>query len=162
MNVQFTLNGKSATLSVDPMERLSDALRDRCGIQSMMNDCGIGLCGKCAVFLDGQLVPSCLVPMFKVRGRTVVTWEGFRGTAAHAAAAKAFGELGVELCGFCDAATMMAAGSLVAAPHEPTESEIVETMSSVYCRCASPTTVLAAARRALEAKSGKGRSRAAH
>lgn len=160
MNVAFRLNGIDVSIVADPMERLSDILRDRYAMASLMNDCGIGMCGKCVVFLDGHAVPSCLVPAFRVRGRSVVTYEGFAGTAAHEKVKRAFSELDAELCGFCDAATYMAAGALINAAVKPSEEEITETMSSVYCRCASPSLVLAAAKKALEPKSPAGRNRA--
>lgn len=181
MNISFTLNGRDVGLSANPMERLSDLLRERLGVRSLMLDCGMGACGKCVVLLDQDAVPSCLVPAFRARGRSIVTYEGFMGTKAHAIVVAAFAEAGVELCGFCDAATFLAAGSLVlkaqgfaaksvsilgqglgpqAERGEIGERELVETMSSVYCRCAPPALVLEAARSAVRAATGSGRGRA--
>lgn len=154
MIVAFILNGEDVSLKADPLERLSDLLRDRFGISSLMCDCLEGVCGKCVVFLDGRLVNSCLVPAFKVRGSEVITYEGFKSTDAHEAVARAYEEAGVELCGFCDAAMLMATGSLLESSERPSDEEIKETMSSIYCRCTTPSLTLKAVRGAVESKMG--------
>ena len=154
MTIDFILNGEDVSIKTDPLMRLSDLLRERFELSSLMSDCLGGICGKCIVFLDGKLVNSCLVPSFKVRGSEVITFEGFKNTEAHEAVARAFKESGVELCGFCDAAVFMAAGSLLDFSDRPTEEEIKETMSSVYCRCSTPSITLRAVRGAIESRMG--------
>ena len=119
-----------------------------------MSDCLGGICGKCIVLLDGVLVNSCLVPAFKVRGSEVVSYEGFINTDAHETVARAFREAGVELCGFCDAAVYMAAGSLLDLTNRPDDEVVKETMSSVYCRCSTPSITLRAVRGAIESRMG--------
>ncbi|HOX91494.1 MAG TPA: 2Fe-2S iron-sulfur cluster-binding protein [Spirochaetales bacterium] len=182
MNISFSLNGRDIGLSANPMERLSDLLRDRLGVHSLMVDCGSGACGKCVVLLDQEAVPSCLVPAFRIRSRSVMTYEGFVETQAYALVIEHFLKSGVELCGFCDAATILAAGSLILKAQaileresgrlglgsggqtetsEISEREIVETMSSVYCRCTPPRLTLDAAKSAVATVLGKGRGRAA-
>jgi|JFJP01.1.fsa_nt_gi aerobic carbon-monoxide dehydrogenase small subunit len=150
MNISFILNGEDVNIKLAPLERLSDILRDHFSISSVLSDCGAGTCGKCVVFLDGRLVNSCLVPAFKVRGAEVITYEGFKSTESHAIVKKAFEDADTELCGFCDAATYMAAGSLLDARSKPDETTILEVMSSIYCRCTTPSATIAAVHRMLD------------
>ncbi|HPM73633.1 MAG TPA: 2Fe-2S iron-sulfur cluster-binding protein, partial [Spirochaetales bacterium] len=126
MIVEFILNGEDVSLKADPLERLSDLLRERFDLTSLMSDCREGVCGKCVVFLDGLLVNSCMVPAFKARGTEVVTYEGFKSTESFATVERSFREAGAELCGFCDSALFMAAGSLIEATVRPSEEEIME------------------------------------
>ena len=160
MTIDFILNGEDVSIKAEPLERLSDLLRDRFGLSSLMSDCLNGTCGKCILFLDGRLVNSCLVPAFKVRGSEVITYEGFMSTEAHGTVARAFKEAGAELCGFCDAAVYMAAGSLLESAVRPSDSDISETMSSVYCRCTTPSVTLGAVRNAIESTMGGKYNRA--
>ncbi|MBN2876005.1 MAG: 2Fe-2S iron-sulfur cluster binding domain-containing protein [Spirochaetales bacterium] len=154
MTIDFILNGEDVSVKAEPMDRLSELLRDRFGLSSVMNDCMEGSCGKCVVLLDGKLVNSCLVPAFKVRGREVISYEGFKSTDTHSTVDEAFKSTGVPLCGFCDAAVYMAAGTLLESAVRPDDDEILETMSSVYCRCALPSAILGAVRTALETRRG--------
>ncbi|MBU0927106.1 MAG: aldehyde oxidoreductase [Spirochaetes bacterium] len=154
MTIDFILNGEDVSLKADPLERLSDLLRERFGLSSLMSDCLAGFCGKCVVYLDGRLVNSCLVPAFKVRGSEVVSFEGFKSTDTFDAVSRAFNDAGAEFCGFCDAAVFMAAGSLLDSAERPGEDDIEETMSTVYCRCSTPSITLGAIRGAVEAKAG--------
>jgi len=161
MTIDFILNGEDVSVSADPLERLSLILRERFGTASLMNDCMGGMCGKCVVFFNGKLVNSCLVPMFKARGSEIISYEGFRSTESHETVVASFKASGALLCGFCDAAVYMAAGSLLELPIAPSDEEIMETMSSVYCRCHVPTAILKAVRAAIESRhSGEyGRAR---
>jgi aerobic-type carbon monoxide dehydrogenase small subunit (CoxS/CutS family) len=161
MNIAFILNGEDVSIKSDPMEPLSDILRNHFSITSVLSDCGAGTCGKCVVFWNGRLVNSCLVPAFRVRGSEVISYEGFRSTDSHATVKKAFDDSDVELCGFCDAAKYMAAGSLLDSRSRPDETTILEVMSSVYCRCTTPSATLRAVHRVLDSGStGKyGRAR---
>lgn len=154
MIVEFILNGEDVSLKADPLERLSDLLRERFDLTSLMSDCREGVCGKCVVFLDGLLVNSCMVPAFKARGTEVVTYEGFKSTESFATVERSFREAGAELCGFCDSALFMAAGSLIDATVRPSEEEIMEVLSSVYCRCVTPSRALGAVKAALESSLG--------
>ena len=154
MTIDFILNGEDVSMKAEPLERLSELLRERFGLSSLMNDCLSGMCGKCIVFLGGRLVNACLVPAFKARGSEVISYEGFGSTETHETIVKAFKDAGVSLCGFCDAAVYMAAGSLLESGSRPSDDDIMETMSSVYCRCSTPSATLGAVRLAIESKMG--------
>lgn len=154
MNIDFILNGEDVSTSAEPMKRLSDLLREQPGITSVMSDCMEGTCGKCVVWLDGKLVNSCLVPAFRVRGKEVVTYEGFRNTEGFSTVAEAFEQTGTRLCGFCNSAVFMAAGSLLEGATRPDDTAVKETMSAVYCRCTVPSRTLRAAHAAVDARYG--------
>lgn len=160
MIIDFILNGEDVSVKADPLERLSDLLREHFGLSSLMSDCLGGICGKCILFLNGRLVNSCLVPAFKARGSEVISYEGFKSTEAHETVTRAFSDSGAELCGFCDPAVYMAAGSLLESAERPTDMDIEETMSSVYCRCATPSVTLRATRSAIESRMGEKYDRA--
>jgi aerobic carbon-monoxide dehydrogenase small subunit len=150
MNISFILNGEDVSIKSEPMERLSEILRDNFLLSSVLHDCGAGTCGKCVVILNGRLVNSCLVPAFKVRGSEVITYEGFRSTETHTMVLKAFSDAGADPCGFCDAAKYMAAGSLLDSKTRPDEATIVGVMSSVFCRCTIPSATMKAVHAVLE------------
>jgi len=160
VNVEFILNGEDVSVKTDPLERLSDLLRERLGIRSLAGDCRAGVCGRCIVLMDGKPANSCLVPAFRARGTEVVTYEGFSSTEDHAILLAAFRELDIQLCGFCDAATLLMAGSLLDRAVRPDDNEIAAAMSSVYCRCAAPGSLLAAVRAAVDLKEGRRYRRA--
>lgn len=159
MTVNFILNGEDVSLSADPMDRLSDVLREQFGLRSVASDCRVGQCGKCLVFMDGKLVNSCLVPAFRVRGVEIVTYEGFSSTEDHAAVHEAFERRGLDLCAFCEPAVHMTVGSLLETGHRPESDHIAEVLSSVYCTCTDPISILEAANDALDAKEGKKHAR---
>ena len=160
MNIDFILNGEDVSIKADPLERLSDLLREGFCLSSLMSDCLGGICGKCIVYFNGRLVNSCLVPAFKVRGSEIISYEGFKSTEAHETVKRAFAENGVEFCGFCDAAMFMAADSLLESAERPSDDDIQETMSSVYCRCTTPSITLQAVRSMIEARMGGEYNRA--
>lgn len=159
MIIDFILNGEDVSARADPLEPLSSILGGRFGLASVPRDCGTGTCGKCVAFLDGRLVNTCLVPAFKARGTEVVTYEGFKSTPSHAIVKAAFDEAGVEACPSCEAAKHMAIGSLLDAPARPDERTLLEAGSSIYCRCSSPSSTIAAARKAVEKGFGSGYGR---
>jgi len=142
MTIDFILNGEDVTIKANPTDRLALILRDQFGLGSIVYDCGGGRCGKCMVLLDGRTALSCLVPVFRIRGSEVVTYEGFVNTSEHEMVRSAFDESGLTLCSYCAPARFMAAGSLLDCPSRPSETEVAETMASVLCRCSPPSAVL--------------------
>ena len=150
MTIDFILNGEDVTVKAEPTDRLALILRDQFGLGSIVHDCGGGHCGKCMILLDGRTALSCLVPVFRVRGSEVVTYEGFMNTAEHELVRTAFDESGLALCSYCAPARYMAAGSLLENSSRPTEPEVTETMSSVLCRCSPPLAVIRVVMAALE------------
>jgi aerobic carbon-monoxide dehydrogenase small subunit len=144
MTVSFILNGEDVSARSKSVDRLSDLLREGFGLLGVRSDCRSGRCGRCLIFLDGRLVPSCLVPAFAVRGREVVTIEGFSQTEDYREISEGFRSAGVETCGFCEAPKIMAAAALLERTPRPSPREILEQMSSAPCRCTDPEALVKA------------------
>jgi len=152
MTVSFILNGDDVSAKVRSADRLSDLLRDQFGLLGVHSDCRCGRCGRCIVFLNGRLVPSCLVPAFKARAREIVTIEGFSQTQEYRDIADGFRESGMKTCGFCDGPKAMAAAALLERKPRPVAGEILEYMSIVPCRCTDPEALVRAVQAAAESK----------
>lgn len=150
MTLGFILNGEDVSARVRSSDRLSDILRERFGLLGVRSDCRSGRCGRCLVFLDGRLVPSCLVPAFRARGAEVVTIEGFAQTDEYQDIVEGFAQAGVETCGFCEAAKIMAAAALLERSTRPTREETLERLSAAPCRCTDPETLVKAVQAAAE------------
>jgi aerobic carbon-monoxide dehydrogenase small subunit len=152
MTISFILNGEDVTAKARSVDRLSDVLRDQFDLPGVQSDCRCGRCGRCLVFLDGRLVPSCLLPAFKARGREIVTLEGFSQTEDCRDVAAGFREAGVETCGFCEGPKLMAAAALLERSPRPSPPEILEHMSVAPCRCTDPEALVRAVQAASELK----------
>lgn len=150
MTVSFILNGEDVSANARSVDRLSDLLRDAFGLLGLHSDCRCGRCGRCLVFLDGRLVPSCIVPAFSVRGKEIVTIEGFVQTEEYRDVAEGFKSAGVETCGFCEAPKIMAMADLLDRRPRPSHREILEHMSVVPCRCTDPDAIVKAAQAVVE------------
>jgi aerobic carbon-monoxide dehydrogenase small subunit len=144
MTVSFILNGEDVSANARSVDRLSDLLRSVFGLLGVRSDCRAGRCGRCLIFLDGRLVPSCIVPAFNVRGKEVITIEGFAQTEDYRDIAEGFSTAGVETCGFCEASKIMAAAALLEKNPRPSPREILEHLSSAPCRCTDPQALVAA------------------
>lgn len=150
MTVSFILNGDDVSLNARSYERLADVLRQRFGLLGVKADCRRGSCGKCLVFLDGRIAPSCLLPVFRVRGHEVITIEGFSQTDEYLDIRGGFDEAGLETCGFCETAKILAAAALLERRARPTAEEILEAMASVPCRCTDPEAMVRAVQAAAD------------
>jgi carbon-monoxide dehydrogenase small subunit len=150
MTVSFILNGEDVSAQARSVDRLSDLLREAFGLLGLRSDCRGGRCGRCLIFLDNRLVPSCIVPAFSVRGKEVVTIEGFAQTEDYRDIAEGFKTAGVETCGFCDEAKIMAMAGLLERSPRPSPREILEHMSAAPCRCTDPEAIVKAAQAVVE------------
>jgi carbon-monoxide dehydrogenase small subunit len=144
MTISFILNGEDVDAKVRSVDRLSDILRDSFGLLGVRSDCRCGRCGRCLVFLDGRLVPSCIIPAFAARGKEVVTVEGYEQTEDYIDIAAGFLDAGVVTCGFCEGPKIMVAASILERSPRPSPHEILEQMSSAPCRCTDPDAIVRA------------------
>ncbi len=135
MNVQCTLNGEAQTFTTNPATRLLDLLRKNAACQAVKEGCGEGECGACAVFVDGKLVNSCLVPAARADGAVIETPEGVRGTEIGRAIIAGFLQEGAVQCGFCFPGMLMAGSALLRVNVKPTEADVREAISGNLCRC---------------------------
>ena len=145
--MKIRINGVERELEVDPEMPLLWALRDVLGLTGTKYGCGQALCGACTVHLDGQVVRSCVTPVARAEGRAVTTIEGLSKTGDHPLQ-KAWCELGVPQCGFCQAGQIMTAAALLAVTPQPSDAEIDRSLAGNLCRCGTYTRIRAAVKRA--------------
>lgn len=134
-NMKFTLNGTLTTLSVNPLRRLIDVLREDCGLVSIKEGCGEGECGACSVLIEGRVVDSCILPVGAVENCTVETLESTRETARGKRIVDGLARGGGVQCGFCTPGMAVAIESLLRENPNPDEHAIREGISGNLCRC---------------------------
>ena len=127
--MRLTLNGKRTRLSVHPMKRLLDVLREDCGLTGTKEGCGEGECGACTILIDGLPVNACLVPASHADGASLTTIEGLGGRHR---LQRAFVALGGAQCGICTPGMIMAA---VALGRKPSLDAIRVGLAGNLCRC---------------------------
>jgi aerobic-type carbon monoxide dehydrogenase small subunit (CoxS/CutS family) len=127
--VSVVVNGRGRKLTVHPLKRLLDVLREDCGLTGTKEGCGEGECGACTVLVDGEPVNSCLVPVAQVDGARVTTIEGLGGRHP---LQRAFVEFGGAQCGICTPGMIMAA---VALGPKPTLHQMRVGLAGNLCRC---------------------------
>ena len=153
--VSLTVNGKPEQLDVEPDMPLLWAIREKLALTGTKYACGIAQCGACTVHLDGQIVRSCVTPVSAAAGRRLTTIEGLSATGDHPVQ-KAWMEVDVPQCGFCQSGQIMSAAALLAAKPSPTDADIDEGMAANICRCGTYQRIRAAIHRAAAlAKGGR-------
>ena len=123
------------------------ALRDVLGLTGTKYGCGEALCGACTVHLDGEAVRACVMPLRRAEGRSVTTIEGLSPDGEHPLQ-RAWVELGVPQCGFCQSGQIMTAAALLRKRSRPTDAEIDQALAGNPCRCGTYTRIRAAVRKA--------------
>ncbi len=141
--VQFKVNGQSQTFDGDPEMPLLWYLRDILGYTGTKFGCGMGLCGACTVLQNGKAVRSCQTQMGKVSGLEITTIEGISAHGPHAVQ-KAWAEINVPQCGYCQTGQIMQAVSLLSSNPHPTDTDIDDSMSGNICRCGTYQRIRAA------------------
>ena len=135
MKLELTVNGERYEADVWEGESLLYALRERLGLYGAKNACEQGECGSCSVYLDAELVCSCLVAAGQAEGRDVVTVEGLAGEDELHPVQAAFLEAGAVQCGFCTPGLVVATHDLLARIPAPSDAEIREALAGNLCRC---------------------------
>ncbi len=147
--ITFSLNGEVVRLDVEPDTPVLWAIRDEIGLTGTKFGCGIGQCGACTVQLDGTPVRSCQLPVTALEGRSVTTVEGLSPDGPHPLQ-RAWVELSVPQCGYCQSGQLMSAAALLAKKPDPTDDDIDAAMSGNICRCGTYNQIRAAIHRAAE------------
>jgi isoquinoline 1-oxidoreductase subunit alpha len=129
------INGKPHTVDAPPDMPLLWVLRDLLGMNGTKFGCGVALCGACTVTLDGNPRRSCVMPVSAAVGHDITTIEGIGETAAGKKIQKAWLDLEVVQCGYCQSGQIMSAAALLAKIPAPTDTDIDEGMSGNICRC---------------------------
>lgn len=140
MKIEFRVNGTEKKIEADGEMPLLWALRDVVGLTGTKFGCGKAFCGACTVHLDGQPIRSCQMPISAVAGKTVTTIEGLSPDGGHALQ-KAWVEMGVPQCGFCQAGQIMSAAALLKENKNPSDADIEQAMSGNICRCGTYTRI---------------------
>ncbi len=124
-------------------------LRDYLGLTGTKYGCGMALCGACTVHLDGAAVRSCVTPLAAVEGKRITTVEGLSNDRSHPVQ-RAWLELDVPQCGYCQSGQIMSAVALLAANPSPNDAQIDAAMSGNICRCGTYPRIRKAIHRAVE------------
>ena len=144
----LNVNGRSRTITVDdPDMPLLLALRENLSLNGPLFGCGLAQCGACTVHVDGAAVRSCSVPLSAAAGKRVTTVEGLSPNRMHALQ-RAWIELDVPQCGYCQTGQIMSAAVLLAENPSPTDRDVDLGMAGNVCRCATYVRIRAAIHRA--------------
>ncbi|MBY0510374.1 MAG: (2Fe-2S)-binding protein [Rhodospirillaceae bacterium] len=142
MAISLKINGKLETVDADPSTPLLWVLRDHLGMTGTKFGCGIAQCGACTVHVEGMATRSCQVPLESVAGAEVTTIEGLAPNGDHPLQ-KAWVELNVPQCGYCQTGMIMAAASLLKQTPRPTDEDINSAVDNI-CRCGTYPRIRAA------------------
>lgn len=132
--ITLNINKKAYNIDADPDTPLLWVLRDHVGIVGTKYGCGVAQCGACVVHLNGEAVRSCVTKISRAEGKKVVTIEGLSATNTHPLQ-KAWLDLDVSQCGYCQAGQIMSAAVLLKENKKPTDQDINDAMAGNICRC---------------------------
>ena len=147
MSIRIRVNGTDHDLDVDPEMPILWAVRDVLGLTGTKYGCGQALCGSCVVHLDGEAVRSCVTPIRRAEGKSITTIEGLSADGSHPLQ-RAWVELGVPQCGFCQSGQIMTAAALLAKKPKPSAAEIDRSLAGNLCRCGTYLRIRAAVQKA--------------
>lgn len=145
----FTINGRAVEVTAEPNTPLLWVIREQLKLTGTKFGCGIAQCGACTVHLDGEPVRSCSFPLSGVEGRSVMTIEGLSEDGSHPVQ-RAWAELDVPQCGYCQSGQIMSAAALLARNPNPSDEDINAAMYGNLCRCGTYVRIRAAIHRASE------------
>ncbi len=141
MEVSFVLNKKKRKIVVHPLARLLDVLREEFQLTGSKEGCGEGECGACSIFVDGQLVNSCLIPVAQIQGARIETIEGLCSKSQYRKIQTSFLECGGTQCGICTPGMLMAAYNILRDHKKPNLDDLKEGLAGNLCRCTGYTKI---------------------
>ena len=147
--MKLTVNGVERDVNAPPEMPLLWVLRDVMGLTGTKFGCGIAQCGACTVHLDGAPKRSCVTPISAAEGKSITTIEGLSRDGSHPVQ-RAWAELDVVQCGYCQSGQIMSAAALLAAKPDPSDADIDAALSGNICRCGTYQRIRAAVHRAAE------------
>ena len=151
--ITLNLNGRNTTLDVEGDMPLLWVLRDILGLTGTKYGCGMALCGACAVHLEGAPVRSCVTPVSAASGKRITTIEGLSPDNSHPVQ-RAWIELDLPQCGYCQSGQIMSAVALLTQTPQPSDADIDAAMAGNICRCGTYQRIRAAIHRAAALKAG--------
>jgi carbon-monoxide dehydrogenase small subunit len=155
VKVSFKVNRRPHTLAVYPMARLLDVLREELHLTGTKEGCGEGECGACSVWINGELVNSCLVPALQAEGTEITTIEGVAANERLSAVQEAFVAHGGAQCGICTPGMIMAAAKLLEHNSTPSDAELRAGLAGNLCRCTGHTKIFESVLRACHTAGAK-------
>ena len=147
--MRIRVNGVTRRLDVPADTPALWALRDKLGVLGPKYGCGVGACGACTSLLDGAAFRPCTTPVEQIGNREITTVEGLSGNGSHPVQ-RAWAELDVPQCGYCQAGQMMSAAALLRRNPRPTDADIDEALRDNVCRCGTYPRIRAAVHRAAQ------------
>jgi isoquinoline 1-oxidoreductase subunit alpha len=149
--IALTVNGRSIEVEVAPETPLLWVLRDHLQMTGTKYGCGKALCGACTVHLEGSAVRSCVLPVQAVAGKSITTIEGLSQDRSHVVQ-RAWQEIDVPQCGYCQSGQIMSAAALLKQNANPTDADIDAAMAGNICRCGTYQRIRAAIKGAAGAR----------
>jgi len=154
--IQLNINGKAQQVDAEPDTPLLWVIREQVGLTGTKYGCGVGQCGACSVHINGEVQRSCAIRVSAVKPTDrIVTIEGLSPDGSHPVQ-KAWAELDVPQCGYCQSGQIMAAAALLAKKPKPTDQDIDEAMTHIICRCGTYQRIRAAVHVAAGTAKGGG------
>ena len=147
--ITLTVNKRTVHLEADPSTPLLWILREHLGLTGTKYGCGVGQCGACTVHLDGRPVRSCSTPVSRAAGKEITTIEGLSSDRSHPVQ-RAWLEIEVPQCGYCQSGQIMSAAALLKSTPNPADEDINRAMSGNICRCGTYPRIRRAIHRAAE------------
>jgi len=151
MPYKLMVNGQAATVDAPADMPLLWVVRDILNLKGTKYGCGMSVCGMCTVHVDGEATRSCVTPVASVAGKRITTIEGLSRDGSHPLQ-KAWMDLDVAQCGYCQAGQIMSAAALLKKTPKPTEAQVEETMDGNLCRCGTYLRIREAIRKAASGK----------
>ena len=148
--VSFNLNGRPVSVDAKPDTPLLWVIRDQIGLTGTKYGCGAGLCGACTIHINGEALCSCQTLVSDIAGKSVTTIEGLSPNSSHPLQ-KAWVQLEVPQCGYCQSGQIMAAAALLKKTPKPTDQDIDAAMTNI-CRCGTYQRIRTAVHMAAENK----------
>ena len=148
---KLNVNGKDVNVDVEPDMPLLWVLRDEMGLRGTKYGCGVGVCAACTVHMDGQPIRTCVVPLSEAEGKKITTIEALSKDGSHPVQ-KAWVQLQVPQCGYCQSGQIMAAVALLETTPSPTDADIDAAMKGNICRCGTYQRIRAAIHSAAASK----------
>lgn len=147
--MKLTVNGREREVAAPDDMPLLWVLRDLMGLTGTKFGCGLALCGACTVHVDGAPLRSCVTPVAAVAGKRITTIEGLSEDGSHPVQ-RAWAEVDVVQCGYCQSGQIMSAAALLEANPRPSDADIDAAMTGNICRCGTYQRIRAAIHRAAE------------
>jgi aerobic-type carbon monoxide dehydrogenase small subunit (CoxS/CutS family) len=157
--ITLKVNGKQLTVDVEPATPLLWVLRESLGLTGTKYGCGMAQCGACTVHLNGEAIRSCVKRVVDASGKDITTIEGLSTDLSHPLQ-KAWIEIDVPQCGYCQSGQIMSAAVLLNENSAPSDADIDEAMTGNICRCGTYPRIRRAIHRAAELKAEGNKRRA--